>query len=693
MFAERGALGRMLWGRADGDIATSMRQCDGSSSHGLGTFPKFPNIPQIVKRALKCDGTDNPTHALAVDGYPSFVNWPRWNDVAHHQVHVTWLRKAYTDGLRVAVVSVVSNELICDFMDVVGLPKRNDLPLTCEDMENNLAQLNKAKDIIAQNPEWMELALSSQHAKTIVESGRLAVILAVESGDIMLPRKEGQSVAEWVRDSLKIYYDAGARSVQIVHEFTNELSGASFQTTIYSLVSEAARLSASAPQISTTNLAQAITSFLDQISEPENNEYHHIDEKSSVSLETHPTVQSKSKSDAPAAAATTTAGSTTESGVANTPTAQQLAQVAAEQQPQQQQEEEDPQQRRRKLEAAAGTGVFAQQVVESLFACPNHVMQVWMRLRAWGQKHRKNLDGYKLLRAPDSNLDYNSIGLTSVAREYVSQALALGMIVDAAHLSRPSGAEYFKMLRDEFHAPYFVSHASFTTKDEHTDYDVDSSVVHWILQTGGLLGLRTLPMEVPTYPYTTVPNDCDGSVKSFAQSYQMALALGMQTTPTSDFNGLAVNLGPRFGSPEETCAEPWLREGCLELQNAPVTPNNNNNNNNNNNTNAQRLTTCEQLKQRRDSQRAAQGDVKTKGTNSPYDVKGFASIEFTGRVFEDAKNLGLDTDPLKESAGDFVEMWNRIDHTIALTTDSPSEGSPSYETVLAAMNCWCPGCQ
>ena len=64
-----------------------------------------------------------------------------------------------------------------------------------------------------------------------------------------------------------------------------------------------------------------------------------------------------------------------------------------------------------------------------------------------------------------------------------------------------------------------------------------------IAETGGVVGVRSSSTKSRTYPASKVANDCDGSVKSFAQrvawaSQELQLGVGLAT----DFGGFAPNL-------------------------------------------------------------------------------------------------------------------------------------------------------
>ena len=58
-----------------------------------------------------------PGHAV---GYPTFVNWPRWNDITHQKMWVDWIRRARDGGLRVMVSLSHNNRSLAEVIGAGG---------------------------------------------------------------------------------------------------------------------------------------------------------------------------------------------------------------------------------------------------------------------------------------------------------------------------------------------------------------------------------------------------------------------------------------------------------------------------------------------------------------------------------------------------------------------------------------------
>ena len=63
------------------------------------------------------DAIRQPGHAV---GYPTFVNWPRWNDITHQKMWVDWIRRAKDGGLRVMVALSHNNRSLAEVIGAGG---------------------------------------------------------------------------------------------------------------------------------------------------------------------------------------------------------------------------------------------------------------------------------------------------------------------------------------------------------------------------------------------------------------------------------------------------------------------------------------------------------------------------------------------------------------------------------------------
>jgi microsomal dipeptidase-like Zn-dependent dipeptidase len=157
-------------------------------------------------------------------------SWPRWDDVAHQQVHADWLRDAHVRGLNLVVVSAVNFEPFCSALRLL-YPNRNPR-WGCRDMENVKRQLQAAIDFDLAH-DWYEIAVTPWHARQIIHDGNLAVVLSLEASNL-LPRNDGDVVAQ-----LEELRGMGLRTLQLAHETDSRLAGAAPHMKLFELLAEA----------------------------------------------------------------------------------------------------------------------------------------------------------------------------------------------------------------------------------------------------------------------------------------------------------------------------------------------------------------------------------------------------------------------------------------------------------------------
>lgn len=227
---------------------------------------------------------------------------------------------------------------------------------------------------------------------------------------------------------------------------------------------------------------------------------------------------------------------------------------------------------------------------------------------------------------PGFNLDGNGkniLGLTNEGKALVRAMMEKQMIIDIAHLSERAVDDVYGIARETAYYPIVLSHGhlrSIMMDDKQTEEKTTPDrIIRMIRETGGMMGLRTGAEQVKTYQGAGVPNDCDGSSKSFAQAYQYGTkGLKVNIAFASDMNGFIQQLRPRFGNADETCAA----SGDTA---------------------------------RRDSQQAAQSQM----LGTPFDYQGFGHIGLERDIIEDLKQFGVDTSGLENSAETFIQVWER----------------------------------
>lgn len=185
-------------------------------------------LPDLVAKELSEDN-----HMTA--GYPEFTDWPNGPRRSTHQTqYYKWLERAYLSGLRLVVQHATTNQIICDFMIGEGIQESR---YDCHDMTavNRIIDETYAMEryIDAQNGGpglgWFRIVLTPAEAREVIESGKMAVILGIETANLfecVLTPEPGEPTCDenYVRDQLDHYYDLGVRAIFPVHKYDNKFT-------------------------------------------------------------------------------------------------------------------------------------------------------------------------------------------------------------------------------------------------------------------------------------------------------------------------------------------------------------------------------------------------------------------------------------------------------------------------------------
>ncbi|MEZ4451629.1 MAG: membrane dipeptidase [Nannocystaceae bacterium] len=248
MFAEQAFGGGWLHGHAEGPAEIALAPCDGGDpgDHGrlredlvpllgscdlsleeLGALVPLiavittgggAAVGEVVGQIPGTDG-DTGKHDDRTQGWPELTGWPRWDVIAHQQAWEDQLLAAYEAGLRLEVISAVSNDWLCR-----ALPPENVIRPECDEMADVRVQLEMA-NAFAESHEWAEIALTAADARRIIEDDRLALILSVEASHLL-------NAGDW-QAGLDELHGLGVRTLQPVHQLNNRFGGAALHNTIF----------------------------------------------------------------------------------------------------------------------------------------------------------------------------------------------------------------------------------------------------------------------------------------------------------------------------------------------------------------------------------------------------------------------------------------------------------------------------
>jgi microsomal dipeptidase-like Zn-dependent dipeptidase len=202
----------------------------GYGEHGAGGLSD--NIGTAVKAAAKVSGAGH-----KVGGYPEFDGWPRWDNFDHQAVYVDWLYRAFQGGLKLMVVQTLNNEVFCQ--------AANQRPgFGCDDFMAVQRQVEGVKALVnyidqqwgGPGKGWYQIAYTSDQARRIINSGKMAVVLGVEVDNPLNCRQGGTDcTVDNVGAKLQAYYDLGIRHMFPIHLMNNGFGGAAIYEDVFNV--------------------------------------------------------------------------------------------------------------------------------------------------------------------------------------------------------------------------------------------------------------------------------------------------------------------------------------------------------------------------------------------------------------------------------------------------------------------------
>ncbi|WP_436495778.1 galactose-binding domain-containing protein [Actinokineospora sp. HUAS TT18] len=177
--------------------------------------------------------TGSPTGTHDPVGYPTFKDWPAHNSLTHQQAYYKWIERAWRGGLRFMVNHLVANRQLCDIY-----PIKNQ---SCNEMDSIRLQAKLTTDL--QNfidaesggpgKGWFRVVRSQGEARQVVEQGKLAVMLGIETSEPFGCRhilNVAQCSKADIDRGLDEVHALGVRTMFVCHKYDNALCGVRFDS-------------------------------------------------------------------------------------------------------------------------------------------------------------------------------------------------------------------------------------------------------------------------------------------------------------------------------------------------------------------------------------------------------------------------------------------------------------------------------
>ncbi len=218
--ADMRAGGRVIDGKAFDRFGISRALGRDARNHG-------PDGSADVTGNLLRTGLPFGTHD--VHGWPTFAGWPVNDTNTHQQIYYRWLERMWMAGERIVVAQAVEDEPICRIE-----PERSH---SCDEMDTialevrRLRALQRYVDAQSGGPGegWLRIVESPVAARRVVEQGKLAVVIGVESSDALGCSEPADCTRADVDRGLDRLQRLGVTSLFMAHWVDNGFAGAALE--------------------------------------------------------------------------------------------------------------------------------------------------------------------------------------------------------------------------------------------------------------------------------------------------------------------------------------------------------------------------------------------------------------------------------------------------------------------------------
>uniref|UniRef100_A0AAU2K0B5 Discoidin domain-containing protein n=1 Tax=Streptomyces sp. NBC_00049 TaxID=2903617 RepID=A0AAU2K0B5_9ACTN len=219
VMSNEGFGGRLICGKpfSEQGIADALKDCP--EHYPDGTLAIFDFITKGG------DGKHDP------NGWPTFKDWPAHDSLTHQQNYYAWVERAWRGGQRVLVNDLVTNGVICSvyFFKDRGCDEMTAIRLEAQKTYDMQAYIDKMYG--GPGKGWFRIVTDSAQARDVIQQGKLAVILGVETSE-PFGCKQILDIAQCskadIDRGLDELHKLGVRSMFLCHKFDNALCGVRF---------------------------------------------------------------------------------------------------------------------------------------------------------------------------------------------------------------------------------------------------------------------------------------------------------------------------------------------------------------------------------------------------------------------------------------------------------------------------------
>ena len=240
----RGRIGGNVFGYTDAHLHVVADLRAGGQVISGESFNRF-GVTEALGRDAEVHGEDgslditgnllrsgNAAGTHDTEGWPSFRGWPSFDTYTHQQAYYIWLKRAYMGGLRMVVAQLIEDQPLCEIE-----PRRSH---SCDETETIALEAQRMRELQdyvdaqagGRGRGWFRLVTNARQARRVIERGKLAVVMGVESSNPFGCSEfmgEPQCGREDVDRGIALYRELGIRSMFVAHWVNNAFAGASVE--------------------------------------------------------------------------------------------------------------------------------------------------------------------------------------------------------------------------------------------------------------------------------------------------------------------------------------------------------------------------------------------------------------------------------------------------------------------------------
>jgi len=169
--------------------------------------------------------------SIGSGGFPAFTSWPRWSDITHQKMWIDWIRRAWEGGQRVMVALSHNNRALAGMLGAGG-----PISGVRNDSASSDLQIEEIKQLVGDHSDFMAIARTPEELRTIVEDGKLAVVLGVELDKIGDFSTSSAPTEQTIDAEIARLHAQGVRYILPLHFVDNAFGDTAIHQSLYNVL-------------------------------------------------------------------------------------------------------------------------------------------------------------------------------------------------------------------------------------------------------------------------------------------------------------------------------------------------------------------------------------------------------------------------------------------------------------------------